>query len=273
MATAYEARTHGELEQSRRAISRPQRGARPPRVAPPARRASCSRCSARREREGPHPRAPARHAASRTFGNIDLDLRAGDARGRRDHDRTRSAPSAHVDVYVPEGVEVDLRGLALFGHARARGRRSARRVPARRWCACSPCRSGPGSTSGASRARGRERTLARGDQGHRGEGEHKELGRLTPGSLRLGHGRRRLRLSVRRRSRGSPARPARVRRAAGRVGAGGAARAVRDADAEHRGRPHVRRAEAHGGRRAGRTNRRSLSATRCASSSPRRSRS
>ena len=45
-----------------------------------------------------------------------------------------------------------------------------------------------------------------------------------------------IRIPVRRRSRGSPARPARVRRAAGRVGAGGPARAVRDADAEHRGR-------------------------------------
>jgi hypothetical protein len=28
---------------------------------------------------------------------------------------------AAIDVYVPEGVEVELRGFALFGHKRARG--------------------------------------------------------------------------------------------------------------------------------------------------------
>ena len=64
------------------------------------------------------------------------------------------------------------------------------------------------------------------------------------------HGRRRLRLPVRRRSRGSPPWAARVRRAAGRVGAGGAARAVRDADAEHRRRAHGGRALAGAGRPA-----------------------
>ena len=66
-----------------------------------------------------------------------------------------------------------------------------------------------------------------------------------PAQLTSEHGRRRFRrLPVRRRSRGSAPRPARVRRAAGRVGAGGPARAVRDADAEHRGRADGGRAEA-----------------------------
>src|SRR5438093_7944123 len=56
------------------------------------------------------------------------------------------------------------------------------------------------------------------------------------------HGRR-LRLPAGRRSRGSPARPARVRGAAGGVRAGGATRAVRDADAEHSRRVDGGRAE------------------------------
>ena len=47
------------------------------------------------------------------------------------------------------------------------------------------------------------------------------------------HGRRRIRIQLRRRPGGPPAGPARVRGAAGRVGAGGPARAVRHADAEH----------------------------------------
>ncbi|MHB8470009.1 MAG: LiaF domain-containing protein, partial [Gaiellaceae bacterium] len=54
------------------------------------------------------------------FGNIDLDLRGA------------SLPSdvttifvlgsfCAVDIYVPEGVEVDVRGLAIGGHRRVRG--------------------------------------------------------------------------------------------------------------------------------------------------------
>ena len=82
-----------------------------------------------------------------------------------------------------------------------------------------------------------------------------------------------LRLPVRRRSRGSPARAARVRRAAGRVGSGDPARAVRDADAEHRGRAHLGGALADLRSAGPPTSRRSRYATRCACSSPRRSRS
>ena len=78
---------------------------------------------------------------------------------------------------------------------------------------------------------------------------------------------------VRRRPRGSPARAARVRGAAGRVGAGGAARAVRDADAEHRGRADLGRALADRRCRAAPTSSRSRCATRCACCSPRRWRS
>ena len=77
----------------------------------------------------------------------------------------------------------------------------------------------------------------------------------------------------RRRSRGSPRRAARVRGEAGRVRAGRPARAVRDAHAEHRGRPHGRGARPDPGRRPVRRAGDSRSATRCACSSPRRWRS
>ena len=57
------------------------------------------------------------------------------------------------------------------------------------------------------------------------------------------------------------------------IGAGGPARAVRDAHAQHRGRADRGRAAADAARRAASTSRRSRSATRCACSSPRRWRS
>ena len=54
------------------------------------------------------------------FGNIDLDLR------QATFDSETLTIVAYgmfgaVDVYVPEGVEVDLHGVAVFGHKRARG--------------------------------------------------------------------------------------------------------------------------------------------------------
>jgi cell wall-active antibiotic response 4TMS protein YvqF len=55
-----------------------------------------------------------------TFGNIDLDLRGATLEGDVITILALGGFGA-VDVYVPEGVEVDLRGLAIFGHARARG--------------------------------------------------------------------------------------------------------------------------------------------------------
>ena len=66
---------------------------------------------------------------------------------------------------------------------------------------------------------------------------------------------------------------ARVRGAAGRGRQGGAARAVRDADAEHRRRAHGGRAGAGRSRRAAPTSRRRRFAMRCACFSRRRSRS
>ena len=54
------------------------------------------------------------------FGNIDLDLRQATLEGEVITIIALGAFGA-IDVYVPEGVEIDLHGFALGGHRRARG--------------------------------------------------------------------------------------------------------------------------------------------------------
>lgn len=54
------------------------------------------------------------------FGNVDLDLRQATLEGDTVTILAIGAFGA-LDVYVPEGVEVDHRGLALFGHADTNG--------------------------------------------------------------------------------------------------------------------------------------------------------
>jgi len=58
------------------------------------------------------------------FGNIDLDLRQASLEGDVVTVIGLSAFSA-LDVYVPDGVEVDLHGLTVFGHKNARGHDTA----------------------------------------------------------------------------------------------------------------------------------------------------
>ena len=121
------------------------------------------------------------------------------------------------------------------------------RVPARRSCTSSPCRCGPGSTSGASPGvvEKKWRDVIKGIRTRGAQGAR----RLTLGPLPCGHGRGRLRFSAR----GDPEDLLRGLREfaeqQAEIGAGGAARAVRDADAEHGRRPDLGSAEAHGGRR------------------------
>lgn len=55
------------------------------------------------------------------FGNIDLDLRQASLEGDVVTVIGLAGFSA-FDVYVPEGVEVDLHGLSVFGHKNARGK-------------------------------------------------------------------------------------------------------------------------------------------------------
>jgi hypothetical protein len=54
------------------------------------------------------------------FGNIDLDLRSATLEGDVITILALGVFGA-IDVYVPEGVEVDLHGFTLGGHKRARG--------------------------------------------------------------------------------------------------------------------------------------------------------
>lgn len=54
------------------------------------------------------------------FGNVDLDLRQATLEGDVVTVVALALVGA-IDIYVPEGVEVDLHGLALFGHRRTRG--------------------------------------------------------------------------------------------------------------------------------------------------------
>jgi hypothetical protein len=55
------------------------------------------------------------------FGNVDFDLRQATLEGDVITIFAVAAFAA-LDVYVPEGVEVDLHGLTVFGHKNARGR-------------------------------------------------------------------------------------------------------------------------------------------------------
>lgn len=59
------------------------------------------------------------------FGDLDLDLREATI------DQSRTAVTVlavfgNADIYVPEGVDVDVRGLSIFGHLTDRGRDVAR---------------------------------------------------------------------------------------------------------------------------------------------------
>jgi hypothetical protein len=59
------------------------------------------------------------------FGDLDLDLR--EARLDDSQATVFVTPFfANTDVYVPEGVETDVGGLAVFGHLRSWGRDTAR---------------------------------------------------------------------------------------------------------------------------------------------------
>jgi uncharacterized protein DUF1707/cell wall-active antibiotic response 4TMS protein YvqF len=122
MASAYEARTHGELEELTRDL--PAAGA-----AVEASRRRLTRflfsLFGSTEREG-RLRVRERVMCLTVFGNIDLDLRQATLEGDVITIVAFGAFAA-LDVYVPEGVEVDLRGFALFGHARARGNDPPRR--------------------------------------------------------------------------------------------------------------------------------------------------
>ena len=65
-------------------------------------------------------RLPRRSLALSLFGNVDLDLRHAELSGSR-ASITALLLFGNVDVYVPESVDVDLDGFAIFGHRREWG--------------------------------------------------------------------------------------------------------------------------------------------------------
>jgi len=115
MSAAHLARTNDELEQLVRDL--PSAGAAVVSRRRPTRFLFSLLGST--EREG-RIRVRRRVACLMGFGNIDLDLRQATLEGDVITIVALGMFGA-IDVYVPEGVEVDLHGFALGGHKRARG--------------------------------------------------------------------------------------------------------------------------------------------------------
>ena len=115
MERAYLARTHDELDELARDLPAP--GA----LALSRRRPTRFLLSlfSSTEREG-RIRVSRRVGCLMAFGNIDLDLRQATLEGDVITVAALGIFGA-IDVYVPEGVEVDLHGFAVFGHKNARG--------------------------------------------------------------------------------------------------------------------------------------------------------
>jgi Cell wall-active antibiotics response LiaF, C-terminal len=114
MSTAYVARTNDELAELIRDL--PAGDATSSRRRPTGIVFSLFGSS---EREG-RIRIRRRVTCLTLFGNVDLDLRQ--ATLERDVVTVVALGMfGAIDVYVPEGVEVDLHGFALGGHKRARG--------------------------------------------------------------------------------------------------------------------------------------------------------
>ena len=115
MSGASLARTCDELDELARDLPPPQARAAPRRR--PTRLLLSVFGST--EREG-RLRLPRRVACMTAFGNVDLDLRQATLEGDVITIFAVAAFAA-LDVYVPEGVEVDVHGLTAFGHKDAHG--------------------------------------------------------------------------------------------------------------------------------------------------------
>jgi hypothetical protein len=99
-----------ELETNKPDTDEPERAV--PTAAEPTRRRFIVSVFGDITRTGPW---PARHRLSpvAVFGDIDLDLRQATMPGELAVNAV--APFGNIDVLVPEGVEVDMRGFTLFG--------------------------------------------------------------------------------------------------------------------------------------------------------------
>jgi len=115
MGAAYAARTSEELDELVRDL--------PAHTTPASRRRPTNfvlSMFGSSEREG-RIRVGRRVTCVTLFGNVDLDLRQATLEQEVVTIVALGVFGA-IDVYVPEGIEVDLQGLALFGHKRARGK-------------------------------------------------------------------------------------------------------------------------------------------------------
>jgi class 3 adenylate cyclase len=113
---AFRARTLAELDEVGRDLPRPAPGSRPGRR--PKRFTGV--IFGATERTGRW-RLPRFGLAFVLFGDADLDLRQAELGGRV-ASFTALVLFGNIDLYVPEGVEVDLGGFAVFGHRREWGR-------------------------------------------------------------------------------------------------------------------------------------------------------
>jgi hypothetical protein len=115
MSAAYAARTRRELEELTRDL--------PAAVEAPASRRAPTRILfalfSSTERSG-RIRVRRRVVCLMGFGNVDLDLRRATLEGEVITILAIGLFGA-IDVYVPDGIESDIRGIALFGHADANG--------------------------------------------------------------------------------------------------------------------------------------------------------
>jgi Domain of unknown function (DUF1707)/Cell wall-active antibiotics response 4TMS YvqF len=107
----YAARSREELEQVTREL--------PPATVPARRRRFSMAVFGNVERRGRF-RLGRRTYVLSTFADIDLDLRAAQLT-EPETTVIAFALFGNVDVYVPEGVQVDVTGAVVFGHARDRG--------------------------------------------------------------------------------------------------------------------------------------------------------
>jgi hypothetical protein len=119
MESALAAKTHDELEALTRDL--PAAPAEAPRRKPT--RFACALFGS--TERGGRIRVPRRLTSLVGFGNVDLDLRQATF---DDDEVTIVAVGmfSSIDLYVPEGIDVDLHGFAVFGHKGARGPDEAR---------------------------------------------------------------------------------------------------------------------------------------------------
>lgn len=67
-----------------------------------------------------------RPVAASVFGDLDLDLRDATVDHRRTS-LTALAAFGNIDIYVPEGINVEMAGIAIFGHRTDWGRDAVRK--------------------------------------------------------------------------------------------------------------------------------------------------